>query len=69
MSQECTSNRNAMLLALLGAATLGAILMALTTPKTGREVRNTLRSAGNRLRGKVEETDDSDDDMTQALFI
>jgi gas vesicle protein len=55
------------MLALLGGAALGAIVMALVTPKTGREVRGTLKAAARRLRGKGR--DDGDDEPIEALFI
>ncbi len=58
-----------LLLALLGGAVIGAIAMALTTPKTGREVRATLR--GVLQRGGAEDLDleSLDDDRLEALFI
>lgn len=60
---------NTILLAVLGGAAIGAILMALTTPKTGREVRNTLRTAARRLRGKTDEPEEFDTGTIDALFI
>jgi gas vesicle protein len=53
------------LLALLGGAALGAIVMALVTPRTGREVRATLKTAARRLTGRSE----APDDPIEALFI
>jgi len=53
------------LLALIGAAALGAIVMALVTPRTGREVRATLRAAARRLAGGSE----APDDPIEAHFI
>lgn len=55
------------MLALLGGAALGAIVMALVTPKTGREVRGTLKTVVRRIRGKAGE--DADDEPIEALFI
>jgi hypothetical protein len=69
---EYGSNRHAMLLGLLGGAALGALAVALTTPKTGRELRNTLKNAARKLRGKSLDTMDVDDVDTgtiDALFI
>ena len=62
-----SSSSDAVMLALLGGAALGAIVMALVTPKTGREVRGTLKAAARRLRGKGR--DDGDDEPIEALFI
>jgi len=42
---DCASNPRALLLAVLSGAACGAVAMALATPKTGREVRSTLRDA------------------------
>jgi hypothetical protein len=69
MRPASPSSPDTILLALLGAATLGAILTALFTPKTGREVRGTLRRAALRLSGRTDALDDLDDDLTEASFI
>ena len=69
MQMDSRSTHNTMLFTLLGGAVLGAVAVALTTPKTGQEVRNTLRTAARRLRGKVEETDEVDTGTIDALFI
>jgi gas vesicle protein len=53
------------LLALLGGTVLGAVIMALVTPRTGRQVRATLRNTARRLRGG----EDLDDDPVEAHFI
>ena len=42
---ESGSHTCALTLAILAGAAFGAVAMALTTPKTGREVRGTLRRA------------------------
>jgi len=55
------------LLALLGGAAIGAIATALITPKTGREVCSTLRTAARRLCGRPD--DPADDGPIEALFI
>ena len=57
-----------MLLALLGGVTLGAIAVALTTPKTGKEVRDRLRALGRRFRAQAELAEMSDEDAV-AMFI
>lgn len=56
-----------LILALLGGATLGAIALALTTPKTGREIRARLRNLAGRFRTRVAE--DLDDGEVLAMFI
>jgi gas vesicle protein len=68
MRQESSSNQGA-ILALLGGAALGAIVLALTTPRTGREVRQSLKSTVDRLRGRGEDLDDLADDIIEAMFI
>jgi gas vesicle protein len=62
-SNACDSK---VLLALLGGAALGAVAMALIAPRTGQEVRATLRSAARRLLGQAEETDE---EPVEAHFI
>jgi gas vesicle protein len=69
MRQESSSNQGAMLLSLLGGAALGAIVLALTTPRTGREVRRSLRTAVDRLRGRNEDLDDLADEIIEAMFV
>ncbi len=69
MRDESSSPRGAMLLTLLGGVTLGAVVMALTTPKTGREVRGTLKTAINRLRGRAGDEDSLDVSAHEAMFI
>jgi hypothetical protein len=66
---ESGSHACALMLAVLGGAAFGAVAMALTTPRTGREVRNTLRSA---LRfQRPDSVDDSawDPEDLEAMFI
>lgn len=69
MHTNARTIKSATVFALLGGAVIGAIVMALTTPKTGREVRSTLRNSARRLRGKVEDTDELDTGTMEALFI
>jgi len=66
---ESSSIQGTMLLSLLGGAALGAIVLALTTPKTGREVRATLKGAVDRFRGKNQDMDQLADELIEALFI
>jgi hypothetical protein len=54
------------LMLLLGGVALGGLLMALFTPKAGREVRGTLRMVKNRLLGIAEAPED---ERVEALFI
>jgi hypothetical protein len=67
MSKEPTSP-NTMLL-LLVAASLGAVAMALVTPKTGKELRGILKAVGNRLRGQPEPDDSLEEPHAIAMFI
>jgi gas vesicle protein len=71
MRTDTNSTGNTMLFTLLGGVVLGAVAVALTTPKTGQEVRNTLRNTVRRLRGKAQETseDELDTGTINALFI
>jgi len=69
MRQDSGSPRGALLLTLLGGVTLGAVVMALTTPKTGREVRDTLKTTLDRLRGRLDDADSLDVSASEAMFI
>jgi gas vesicle protein len=61
MSQENNSG-SAMLLTFLAGAALGALVVGLTTPKTGAEVRDDLKALGRRARRKAGElADDAED--------
>jgi len=66
---EASSTSTAMLLSLLGGAALGALTVALTTPKTGRELRSSLKTAARKLRGRSAEAEDPDTGTIDALFI
>lgn len=57
------------LLSLLGGFAFGAIVVALSAPKTGREVRKTLGDVGRRLLGKPEAMDLPEDEWVEAMFI
>jgi gas vesicle protein len=69
VQNDSSSTNNLMLFSMIGGAVLGAVAVALTTPKTGREVRGTLKSAARRLRGRLEEPEDLDTGTIDALFI
>jgi gas vesicle protein len=73
MNQESRTVSGALLLALLGGASLGAAAVALTTPKTGQEVRNRLRTRLRTLglRPKAEAVADGEasDDVPLMQFI
>jgi hypothetical protein len=59
----------ALVLTLLGGAALGAVTMALTTPRTGREVRGTLRGALLGRRAQADAGDGLDPEALEAMFI
>ena len=69
MSQRPVPSSSSMLLALLGGAALGAVTMALITPKSGKEVRDQFRILGNRIRSRFQADDESDDDRVDMHFI
>jgi len=69
MNQKSRPFSSALLLTLLGGASLGAAAVALTTPKAGKEVRNKLRTLGIRLMGKVEADSQTNDDAKLMQFI
>ena len=57
------------LITLLGGVTLGGLVVALTTNKSGKEFRSTLRAMGNRLLRRNDGADDTDDELVRAMFI
>jgi hypothetical protein len=57
------------LVTLLGGVTLGGLVVALTTNKSGKEFRSTLRAMGNRLLRRNGGADDTDDELVRAMFI
>jgi gas vesicle protein len=69
MNQESRTVSGALLLALLGGASLGAAAVALTTPKTGKEVRTLLRTLGLRLKAKAGADGETSDDVPLMQFI
>ena len=60
MSQDNNSPMGPMLLTFLAGATLGALVVALTTPKSGPELRGDLKDLARRAKRKAGElTDDA----------
>lgn len=53
MSQENTSPIVPMLLTFLAGAAVGAVVVALTTPKTGPELRGNLKDIAHRAKSKA----------------
>jgi len=58
MSQEKTSSTSLVLISFAGGALLGALAVALTTPRTGPEVREALKGMGRRAKDKAGELGD-----------
>jgi len=54
MSQDSTSSIGPMLLTFLAGAAVGAVVVALTTPKTGPELRGNLKDLARRAKRKAE---------------
>ena len=55
--QEQSNNSTAnTLLAFLAGAAIGGLVVALTTPKSGDDLRSDLKELGNRMKGKAEDT-------------
>ena len=55
MSQETASSRNNTMLAFIAGAAVGAVIVALTTPKRGSELREDLAGMGRRAKGKMDD--------------
>lgn len=53
MSQENTSSVGPLLLTFLAGAAVGAVVVALTTPKTGPELRGDLKDIAQRAQRRV----------------
>lgn len=53
MSQETNSSMGPMLLTFLAGAAVGAVVVALTTPKTGNELRGDLKDIAHRAKRKA----------------
>jgi gas vesicle protein len=68
MNQNARAFSGAMLLTLLGGASLGALAVALTTPKTGREVRHLLKGAAAPARTEAPAVEDEDGPV-RMLFV
>ena len=70
MKSNARAFSGAMLLTLLGGATLGAAAVALTTPKTGKEVRNLLKGVAAPSRSAATADVAADEDGTvRMLFV
>jgi gas vesicle protein len=57
MSESKDTAASSLLLFLLGAA-VGAVVVALTTPKTGPELRSDLKDMGNKVKERVRRVGD-----------
>ena len=53
MSEETTSSLGPMLLTFLAGAAVGAVVVALTTPKSGPELRGDLKDIAHRAKRKA----------------
>lgn len=53
MSQETSFHTGPMLLTFLAGAAVGAVVVALTTPKSGAELRKDLKNAASRARRRT----------------
>ncbi len=69
MKQNPPSFPVAALMTLLGGVAIGGLAVALTTTKSGKEFRDSLRRVGNRLLGRSGGSDEADDDLIRAMFI
>ena len=67
MSQETCSTMGTTLLTFLAGAAVGAVVVALTTPKTGPELRGDLKDltlrAKRKVEGLAEDASDTWDDL------
>lgn len=55
MSQDTSPPLGTLALTFLAGAAVGAIVVALTTPKSGKEVREDLKGLGSRIRQRTKE--------------
>ena len=69
MNQSGNTIPNAILMTLLGGATLGGFAIAFTAAKTGKELRNRLIALAGRCNPKEGPSDPRDDDPVLAAFI
>ena len=69
MTPERKAYSRAMLLSLLGGAYAGALVVALTTPASGKEARAGLKALGNRILGRLEAEDPATAGPVKMLFI
>ena len=69
MDQKADTFSRALLLALLGGATFGIVAVALTTPKSGKELKESLKALANRLKARGGELNRYEDEEPVAMFI
>lgn len=67
MSYKLSSNSANTLLAFLAGAALGGIVVALTTPKRGSELRNDLNRLGSKAKDQVADWVESASDAMEAF--
>ena len=69
MNQNGMTIPSAILMTLLGGATLGGFVLALTSKKSGNELRNGLLALVGRSNLKAVRSDIVDDETVQVAFI
>ncbi|MDR3669782.1 MAG: hypothetical protein P4L36_03005 [Holophaga sp.] len=69
MKQKSTTIPNAILMTLLGSATLGGLALAFSARKTAKELRNGLKALASRFDPKTGQPDQGKDEIVQAAFI
>lgn len=69
MNQNGMTIPNAVLMTLLGSASLGGFLLALSTMKNGKEWRNGLLALAGRSKAKAGPSDLMGDEIEQVAFI
>ena len=69
MNQNGMTIPNAIFMTLLGSATLGGFVLALSTTKSGKDLRNGLLALVGRSNPKAGRSDLKDDETVQVAFI
>jgi hypothetical protein len=69
MNQSGSTTPTAILMTLLGVATLGGFTVAFTSTKTGRDLRKMLNSLVDRLNSKPGRSDPTGGETVQVAFI
>lgn len=67
MTDHGTTSPSTLLLTFLAGAAVGALVVGLTTPKTGAEVREDLKALGRKVRRKAGDLADSAEDAWDDL--